>query len=45
LIEPGEDDVRLYPLPEKGERLQLGQRSFPDDIFLFDAATGRSLWE
>ena len=34
LIEPAEDDVRLYPLPENGERIRVGQQMFPDDILL-----------
>lgn len=37
LIDADEDDVRLYPLPDAGERIHLGQQSFPDDIFLFAA--------
>ncbi len=34
LIEPSEDDVRLYPLPENGERVRLGQQMFPEDVML-----------
>ena len=37
LIEPAEDDVRIYPLPEKGERVQLGQQMFPEDVLVISA--------
>lgn len=33
-IEPREDDVRIYPLPEHGERINIGQQLFPADVLL-----------
>ncbi len=33
-IEPREDDVRIYPLPEHGERLNIGKQFFPADVLL-----------
>jgi len=36
LIDPNEDDVRLYPLPKRGKMTLLGREPFPDDMALFD---------
>jgi CRISPR-associated protein Cas2 len=35
-INAGEDDVRLYPLPNRCETLMLGRDSFPRGIYLPD---------
>lgn len=34
LIDSREDDVRIYPLPQNGERINLGQQLFPEDVLL-----------
>lgn len=33
LIDPRQDDVRAYPLPERGLRWAIGQRTLPEGIF------------
>jgi len=38
LIDPSEDDVRLYPLPKQGQVTWLGRSPFPDDVMLFEGA-------
>lgn len=35
LIEPCEDDIRVYPLPERRDCRMLGRQMFPDDVMLF----------
>jgi CRISPR-associated protein Cas2 len=37
LIESSEDDVRVYPLPSRGERRFLGRQLFPEDVMLIQA--------
>jgi len=34
LIEPGEDDIRAYPLPHQADVDLLGRQIFPDDVLL-----------
>lgn len=34
IIEPREDDIRAYPLPESPDCRLLGQQMFPDDVML-----------
>jgi len=34
LIEPREDDIRVYPLPARGECRSLGCQMFPEDVML-----------
>jgi CRISPR-associated protein Cas2 len=41
LIEPREDDIRVYPLPDSVECRFLGQQMFPEDVMLIRA--GRDL--
>lgn len=36
LIDRREDDVRVYPLPANGERINLGRQLFPDDVLLLE---------
>jgi len=36
LIDERADDVRIYPLPEHGERHYLGRLLFPEDVMLLD---------
>lgn len=38
LINPKEDDVRLYPLSERLERVMMGKQFFPDGVILLDGA-------
>ncbi len=33
IIHPGEDDIRAYPLPERGHRLHLGRSPLPQGIY------------
>jgi CRISPR-associated protein Cas2 len=35
-IDPRTDDVRVYPLPARRERLCLGRQFFPDDVMLIE---------
>lgn len=37
LIDPRTDDVRLYPLPARPDRLCLGRQYFPDDVMLLQS--------
>lgn len=34
IIDPAEDDVRIYPLPEGGWQRRLGRSSMPDGLLL-----------
>ncbi len=34
LMEPNEDDIRAYPLPQRGLRLVLGTSALPEGILL-----------
>lgn len=34
IIDAREDDIRAYPLPERGEVAVLGRQIFPEDILL-----------
>jgi CRISPR-associated protein Cas2 len=36
LIDEREDDVRMYPLPDNGERLCLGRQMLPEDVVLVE---------
>jgi CRISPR-associated protein Cas2 len=36
IIDEGEDDVRIYPLPDNGERSSLGRQLFPEDVLLIE---------
>ena len=36
IIDEREDDVRIYPLPDKGERLSLGRQMLPEDVVLVE---------
>ncbi len=36
-IDARADDVRVYPLPARLERLCLGMQAFPDDVMLIEA--------
>jgi CRISPR-associated protein Cas2 len=36
LIHPGGDDIRLYPLPARLDKLALGLQIFPDDVLLLE---------
>jgi len=36
LIEPGGDDVRIYPLPARQDAVALGRQMFPEDVMLLD---------
>lgn len=42
-IEPKEDDVRCYRLPENAESAALGRQYFPNDVFLFSGGVDRLL--
>jgi CRISPR-associated protein Cas2 len=35
-IDPRLDDVRIYPLPARLERLCLGRQYFPEDVLLIE---------
>lgn len=35
-IDPRTDDVRIYPLPSRLERIGLGVQYFPEDLMLLD---------
>ncbi len=41
LINPREDDVRCYRLPENSAADALGQQYFPDDVMLFTGGINR----
>ncbi len=41
LIQPAEDDVRCYRLPESTEIKTLGRQFFPDDVMLFTDGINR----
>ena len=41
VIEPTEDDVRCYSLPENLETEALGRQYFPDDVLLFTDGVNR----
>ena len=43
LINPYEDDIRVYPLPQRGECCSLGRQMFPEGIMLM--RTGGDLME
>lgn len=34
IINPREDDIRCYPLPEQGEVALMGRQIFPEDVLL-----------
>ena len=34
IIDPRQDDVRCYPLPERADIVMLGRQIFPEDILL-----------
>lgn len=34
LMDPHQDDIRAYPLPQRGLRLVLGRKVLPEGIFL-----------
>ncbi len=36
LIDEREDDVRMYLLPDNGERIYLGKQLFPEDVWLIE---------
>lgn len=42
LMDPRADDVRAYPLPEHGLRLQLGPGTLPEGIFWSERPVMRS---
>lgn len=44
LIDPREDDVRVYPLPQHTETLTLGQPMFPDGIMLMQSGGDLMQW-
>lgn len=37
-IEPREDDVRIYPLPERCQAVALGRQHLPEGVLLTDEA-------
>lgn len=41
LIQPAEDDVRCYRLPENTDIKTLGRQFFPDDVMLFTDGINR----
>ncbi len=41
LIDPAEDDVRSYRLPEKPDIKTLGRQFFPEDVMLFTGGVNR----
>jgi CRISPR-associated protein Cas2 len=43
LIEPAEDDIRCYRLPERTDINALGQQYFPEDVMLFTGGVNRLL--
>lgn len=43
LIEPTEDDIRCYGLPENLEAKSLGKQFFPKDVMLFTQGVHRLL--
>lgn len=43
LIEPAEDDIRCYRLPERTDIKTLGQQYFPEDVMLFTDGVNRLL--
>ncbi|MCS6953260.1 MAG: CRISPR-associated endonuclease Cas2 [Bryobacterales bacterium] len=44
-IEPLEDDVRIYPLPERCQAVALGRQHLPDGVLLTDRALTELLLE
>ncbi len=43
LIQPAEDDVRCYRLPENTDVNTLGRQFFPEDVMLFTGGVNRLL--
>lgn len=43
LIEPTEDDIRCYSLPENTKTHSLGKQYFPKDVMLFTRGVSRLL--
>ncbi len=43
LIQPSEDDVRCYRLPEPNQLIALGRQYFPEDVMLFSHGLDRLL--
>lgn len=43
LIEPTEDDIRCYSLPQNTETQSLGKQYFPEDVMFFTKGVNRLL--
>lgn len=43
LIQPAEDDIRCYRLPERADIKALGRQFFPEDVLLFTDGVNRLL--
>ena len=45
LMDPRQDDIRAYPLPERGYRVSLGQATLPEGIHMgnLSAPWGRAV--
>ena len=40
IMDPDTDDIRAYPLPQRGLRLAMGQAALPRGVLLGQASTG-----
>lgn len=45
LIDPREDDVRIYQLPRRARIVHYGRRALPDGLLLAQAEPAQGLWE
>jgi CRISPR-associated protein Cas2 len=43
LIDPKEDDVRIYPIPEPAELAVLGRKALPEGLSVIDGRSGLPL--